>query len=161
MRKNIRAQSPDANSMFSWLRNFFRRRVPAAAARGETGERLAADFLRRERGYGIIARNWRAPRDRRAEIDLVCRDGDALVFVEVKARTAGALVPGYYAVTARKKRALRRACMAYLALLPRQARAFRFDVVEVSLPPPAAPAEMRPEVRHFANIPLFPKHYTG
>ena len=53
---------------------------------GETGEQLAAAFLRRERGYRIVARNWRSPRDRRAEVDLVCRDGDVLVFVEVKTR---------------------------------------------------------------------------
>jgi putative endonuclease len=147
--------------MFNWLRNLFPVRGPRAAARGEAGERLAEDFLRRERGWVIVARNWRAPRDRRAEIDLVARDGEALVFVEVKTRATGALVPGYYAVTARKKRAVRRACLAYLALLPRRPRAFRFDVVEVALPGPMDPAEVKPVVRHFANIPLFPKHYTG
>ena len=147
--------------MFTWLRHLFPVRGSGAAARGAAGERFAEEFLRRERGWVIVARNWRAPRDRRAEIDLVARDGEALVFVEVKARTAGALVPGYHAVTARKKRAVRRACVAYLALLPRRPRAFRFDVVEVALPDPTAPAAVKPVVRHFANIPLFPKHYTG
>jgi putative endonuclease len=147
--------------MFGWLKRIFSRSDSAAGSRGETGERLAADFLRRERGYTVVVRNWRAPRDRRAELDLVCRDGAALVFVEVKTRTAGALVPGYYAVDRRKKRALLRACEAYLAQLAVRPRTFRFDVVEVALPAAPGPAGAAPEVRHFENIPLFPKHYRG
>lgn len=85
-----------------------------AGGTGARGEELAEAFLRRERGYRIVARNWRNPRDRREEIDLVCRDGDVLVFVEVKARAAAALVPGYFAVDRRKKAVLRRACSAFL-----------------------------------------------
>jgi len=147
--------------MFGWLRRILSLSGVPGAARGETGERLAADFLRRERGFSVVVRNWRSPRDRRAELDLVCRDGDALVFVEVKTRTAGALVPGYYAVDDRKKRALRRACEAYLAQLAAPPRTFRFDVVEVALPEVPGEAGATPEVRHFENIPLFPKHYRG
>jgi putative endonuclease len=145
--------------MFDWFKRIFLRSVVTAGSRGETGERLAADFLRRERNFSLVARNWRSPRDRRAELDLVCRDGDVLVFVEVKTRTAGALVPGYYAVDGRKKRALLRACQTYLAQLAVRPRTFRFDVVEVALP--ADPAGGAPEVRHLENIPLFPKHYGG
>jgi len=143
--------------MFDWLKRFLPQSVFTARPRGETGEQLAADFLRRERNFKLVVRNWRAPRDRRAEIDLVCRDGEVLVFVEVKTRTIGALVPGYYSVTARKKRALLRACGAYLGLLAVRPRTYRFDVVEVALPADAAGGT--PEVRHFENIPLFPKRY--
>ncbi|HEY9247904.1 MAG TPA: YraN family protein, partial [Rariglobus sp.] len=64
---------------------------------GERGERLAAAFLKRL-NYKVVARNWRSPRDRRDEIDLVCLDGEVLVFVEVKTRAADALVSGYHAV---------------------------------------------------------------
>jgi putative endonuclease len=145
--------------MFDWFKRFFPRSVFTTRTRGETGEQLAAEFLRRERDFQLVVRNWRSPRDRRAELDLVCRDGEVLVFVEVKTRTAGALVPGYYAVTARKKRAVLRACGAYLAQLTVRPRTFRFDVVEVALP--ADPAAGTPEVRHFENIPLFPKRYRG
>ncbi|MDB6168565.1 MAG: hypothetical protein JWM88_1429 [Verrucomicrobia bacterium] len=159
MRKNVRAQFADAFCMFAWLLRHFQRALTPAAARGEAGERMAADFLRRERRFAIVARNWRAARDRRAEIDLVCRDGDTLVFVEIKTRAADALVSGYFAVNARKKRAMRRACMAYLARLPRRPRTFRFDIVEVALPP--AGADTSPGIRHFANIPLFSKHHWG
>src|SRR5438034_4287675 len=89
----------------------------AAHGSGDRGERLAAEWLQRERRFAIVARNWRNPKDRREEIDLVCRDGEALVFVEVKARASDALVPGYHAVDARKKRVLRRAIETYLAQL--------------------------------------------
>jgi putative endonuclease len=147
--------------MFGWLKRLFPLPGAAGGSRGESGERLAAEFLRRERGFAVVVRNWRSPRDRRAELDLVCRDGEALVFVEVKTRAAGAVVPGYYAVDRRKRRALLRACEAYLAQLAPRPRTFRFDVVEVALPAPAAPAGAVPEVRHFENIPLFPKHYGG
>ncbi|MCW5550108.1 MAG: YraN family protein [Opitutaceae bacterium] len=131
---------------------WFRRRPDA----GTRGEALAADFLRGERGFTVVARNWRNPRDRRDEIDLVCRDGDILVFVEVKTRSADALVPGVYAVNRRKRRVLLRACTAYLRQLRPAPRTFRFDVVEVGLP---ADASAPPRVLHFANLPLFPKHF--
>jgi putative endonuclease len=146
--------------MFRWMKPFFGFGAPADA--GTRGEQHAADWLRRTRSFTLVARNWRNPRDRREEIDLVCRDGDVLVFVEVKARAAGALVPGYHAIDARKKRVLRRAIDAYLARLGDAAPAtFRFDVVEVAF---AAETEGKsgagePEILHFENIPLFPKHY--
>ena len=146
--------------MFGWLKRFFSRPKSGTDPRGETGEKLAADFLVSQRGFKIVVRNWRSARDRRAELDLVCRDGEVLVFVEVKTRTAGALVPGYYAVNHRKKRALLRACEAYLRQLAVRPHTFRFDVVEVALPAAAKPGGT-PEVLHFENIPLFPKHYRG
>ena len=145
--------------MFNWLKRFLPRFVVSAASRGETGERLAAEYLQRERNFKLVVRNWRSPRDRRAELDLVCRDGDVLVFVEVKTRATGTLVPGFYAVGARKKRAVLRACRAYLSRLAVQPVTHRFDVVEVSLPREGAAGE--PEVRHFENIPLFPKRHRG
>ena len=153
--------------MISWLRKLLG--ASGAADAGGRGEQLAADWLRRERGFGVVARNWRSPRDRRDEIDLVCRDGDALVFVEVKTRAAGALVPGFHAVDDRKKRVLRRTCAAYLARLREPPRTFRFDIVEVTTPAPAtAPAQGTaagcagaPEIRHFENVPLFPKNFRA
>jgi len=122
-----------------------------AGARGEAG---AATFLRRELGFSLVARNWRNPQDRREEIDLVMRDGAVLVFVEVKTRADGALVSGYHAVNRRKKSVLRRAAAAYLRSLPRPPATFRFDIVEVAFAPGGAP-----EVRHYANVALFPKQF--
>ncbi|MFM1748241.1 MAG: hypothetical protein RLZZ188_1907 [Verrucomicrobiota bacterium] len=123
---------------------------------GAVAEEEAARWLERERGFRVVARNWRNPADRREEIDLVARDGEILVFVEVKSRARGALVPGYHAVDRRKKAVLRRAITAYLRALGPPPRTFRLDIVEVT--PPAAGAGV-PEVLHFENIPLFPKHF--
>src|SRR5689334_23069762 len=114
--------------MLSWLRKFFG--FGSFPNAGERGERTAAAWLVRERGFEVIARNWSSPRDRRDEIDLVCRDAGVLVFVEVKARAAGALVSGFHAIDARKKRVLRRAVRAYLSHLREKPGTFRFDVVE-------------------------------
>ena len=135
---------------FLRLQNLFR--AARSRSAGLRGEVLAERHLRR-RGYAVVTRNWRSPRDRREEIDLVCRDGQVLVFVEVKARAAGARVPGYYAVNARKRKVLRRAIGSYLARLRPAPRTFRFDIVEVTWGARMA------GVRHFENIPLFSRHY--
>lgn len=145
--------------MLAWLNEVWLKLAPRAFApentdAGARGEEAAAEFLRHRHGFKIVARNWRRPGDRRDEIDLVARDGDVLVFVEVKARSADALVPGYFAVDERKKRVLRRAVHAYLSALSEPPRTFRFDVVEVALSD-----RLPPQCLHFENIPLFPKGY--
>ncbi len=123
--------------------------------RGSAGERAAEAFLCAKPGWRLVVRNWRSPKDRRDEIDLVCRDGEVLVFVEVKTRAAGALVGGYHAVDARKKRVLRRACGVYLrGLGAHRPRTVRFDVVEVEW---AADGRAEPVARHFENVPLWPR----
>lgn len=100
----------------------------------------------------LIARNWRNPRDRREEIDLVMRDGEVLVFVEVKTRSANALVPGYYAVDDKKRKILRRGVQAYLRGLKAPPVTHRLDVVEVAWPTNEQKAD--PGVRHFTNVAL-------
>lgn len=138
--------------MLSLLRRWLASAAPAD--RGGAGEHAAAEWLRRERRFRIVARNWRNPRDRREEIDLVARDGDVLVFVEVKTRAPDALVPGVHAVDRRKRRVLQRAIRAYLGGLPVKPVTFRLDVVEVE----SAAAGRKETIRHFENIPLFSKY---
>lgn len=140
--------------MRSWWRKFLGLDPPRDA--GRRGEQLAADWLRRERRFVLVARNWRNPRDQREELDLVARDGEVLVFIEVKTRGAAALVPGFYAVNARKKRVLRRAAYAFLAGLQEKPRFVRLDLVEVALPADGAAGS--PEILHFENVPLFSKY---
>ncbi len=111
---------------------------------GEAGERVAEQFLRREKRFKVVSRNWRHGRD---EIDLIAYDADILVFVEVKTRRAGGLVPGYYAVDNRKKRALRRAANAYIQTLKKPPLTYRLDVVEVNYKP-----DLEWDVLHFYNI---------
>ncbi len=142
-------------------------RAAAARASGSWGEREAERFLVAKRGFSILARNWRSPLDRRDEIDLIARDGEVLVFIEVKTRSADARVPGYFSIGGAKKAALRRAARAYLAAHGAGLRIYRLDVVEVtgSLSPNpggAAPAGAGPaEILHFENIPLFSRHDLG
>lgn len=145
--------------MLAWFREIWSRIAgrPALSERAEAGARseaAAAEFLQKRQGFTIVARNWRSPRDRRDEIDLVCRDGEVLVFVEVRGRSAAALVPGYHTINERKRRALRRAVHVYLNALAHPPRTFRFDVVEVALSD-----RLPAQVLHFENVPLFPKGY--
>ncbi len=135
-----------------WIRNLKRRLGGGdrtGAGVGAMGEAAAATHLQRELGFTVLRRNWRHGRD---EIDLICRDGEALVFVEVKTRAAHALVGGYQAVNRRKKRALLRASRAYLAQLVERPLTIRFDIVEIEHVDGA-----RTALRHHANVPLFPK----
>ena len=137
--------------LIRWFKQFSHGGAGGAREIGAAGERAAERFLRERHGYEIVAKNWRSGKD---EIDLVCRDRDVLVFVEVKARSSGALVPGYYAVDRRKKKALRRAIHAFLTSLRSRPRTFRFDIVEVQME-----AGRPDQVLVFENIPLFPKGY--
>ncbi len=141
--------------MFAWLQSLLRNF--GSTDTGSVGESLAAKFLRNRQGYRILVRNWRNPGDRRDELDLVVMDGEVLVFVEVKTRSKGARVPGYYAVDQRKKRVVQRAARAYISRLRKKPRTIRFDIVEVELPPRGGSEE--PKVRHFEHVPLFPKDF--
>ncbi|GAB5559601.1 MAG: hypothetical protein SynsKO_12480 [Synoicihabitans sp.] len=136
-----------------WIRWVSQRREKPS--RGESGERLAEHYLKKEQGFQLVARNWRNPRDRREEIDLVMRDGQILVFIEVKTRSADALVPGFHAVDDRKKKVLRRAIAAYLRGLEAAPITHRCDVVEVRWP--TGEESGSPEVLHFANVKLHRK----
>lgn len=147
--------------MLDPLRRLIARLKPAPAAspatdRGSTGERLAAEWLQREKRFRGIVRNWRSPRDRRLELDLVADDEGVVVFIEVKTRPADARVPGYYsAVKPRKKRALLQAARDYILQLRTKPRTIRFDVVEVI----TGPGPDKVEILHFENVPLFPKEF--
>lgn len=132
--------------------------IEAPLPTGAWGERAAAEWLERERGFRIVARNWRSPGDRRDELDLVAMDGAVLVFLEVKTRSAQALVSGYHAINRRKRSVLKRACDAYLRSLRPSERPshFRFDVVEVT----AGNGGLRTAtISHFENVPLFRRYY--
>ena len=91
------------------------------------GELAAATFLRAE-GCVILRRNWRPVRG--GELDMVCREGECLVFVEVKTRTGNGYGGARRAVNARKRALIRRGAAEWLRLLPEPVN-FRYDVVEV------------------------------
>lgn len=94
-------------------------------ALGRQGEDAAADILRRA-GLRILDRNWRQGR---LELDLVCRDGGTVVFVEVKTRASRERGGPEDAVTPAKRRSLGRAAQAWLAAHDAWDAPCRFDVV--------------------------------
>ncbi len=93
---------------------------------GAEAEELACGILRRA-GYFIVARNWRT---RLGEIDIVARDGDILVFVEVKSRSTSGFGGAEGAVGPAKRRRIIAAAKAFLAA-NRCDLASRFDVVAI------------------------------
>lgn len=97
---------------------------------GAQGERLACGFLRRQ-GYKILYRNFRARHG--GEVDIVCRDGDALVFIEVKTRRRDDTTRPSEAINAAKRKLISRGAMAWLQLLDNPDIVSRFDVVEIVL----------------------------
>ena len=97
---------------------------------------MAARFLRNH-GYKILYRNFK---DRHGgEIDIVCRDDDTLVFVEVKARRSEEFGRPIDAVDRQKQLRVSKGGLAWLRLLDNPDIAFRFDVVEVLLPEEGEP----------------------
>lgn len=102
------------------------------ATRGQTAEALAADFLAR-RGLSILERNFRV---RGGEIDLICRHGKTLVFVEVRLRSRSDFGSAAESITAPKRQRLILAARHYLLRAP-QADC-RFDAILLDRLDPAA-----------------------
>ena len=98
---------------------------------GRVGERLAREHLERL-GYGVVASNYRT---RFGELDLIVCDEHSLVFVEVKARRAGAMESSLQAVHPTKQRRVRAMAAAWLveATERPRSRELRFDVVAVTV----------------------------
>jgi putative endonuclease len=105
---------------------------------GEYGEQLAARYLQ-DRGLEVLDRNWRCGQ---GEVDLVARDGDCLVFCEVKTRRTERFGAPVEAVTRRKAARLRRLAAAWLQEHEVRGGRVRIDVIGI-LRPAAGPARLR------------------
>lgn len=117
---------------------------------GREGEQAAVRHLRKN-GYKILRRNFRAPHG--GEVDIVCRHGNELVFVEVKTRSGEEFGRPADAVDAKKRRLIIRGAMKWLRLLEMPDITFRFDIVEVI----ASPEQ---EVRIIENAFQLPDNYS-
>lgn len=111
---------------WNWFRKFATNPT-AGMTLGEVGEKWAAKHLRRQ-GYKILVRRFRT---RNGEIDIVARDKEWLVFVEVKTRATEQFGTPGEAVNREKQRHLTRAALDYLRLLKHPPVCYRFDIVEV------------------------------
>lgn len=96
---------------------------------GVFGEDLAFKKIKRL-GYKKILRNYRCPL---GEVDLIARDGDTLVFIEIKTRKGRPIGYAKEAVNAKKKRQLSKVALAYMKSNNCCDIKARFDVVAISL----------------------------
>ena len=129
--------------LWAWaIRLFGAKELPAHLLRGALGERAARAHLKRL-GLKFLTANFRSDR---GEIDLIFRDQDCLVFVEVKARSSEDWTRPAAAVDTRKRRLLSQCALDYLKLLKHPQVKIRFDIVEVLLADGAVS-----EVRHLPN----------
>ena len=98
---------------------------------GLRGERIAAAYLA-DAGLRLLDRNWRC---RDGELDIVAREGDSLVFCEVKTRRGVGFGHPVEAVTSVKQRRMRTLAQRWLAAHEEHAPELRFDVVGVLVRP--------------------------
>jgi len=96
---------------------------------GDAGEKAAVKFLKK-RGYRIAETNFRTIF---GELDAIARDGDTIVFVEIKTRATDSLGPPYLAVTRLKQRHIVKNALFYLKSRRLLDRTWRIDIVSVKL----------------------------
>src|SRR5438876_657407 len=128
------------NWLQSWRRN--EEAWPLHLEHGRIGELEAKKHLN-ELGLKFLTANFRSSR---GEVDLIFRDEDCLVFVEVKTRSSESWTRPAAAVNARKRRLLTKTALDYLRLIRNPPIKIRFDIVEVLLE-----QGIVSEVRHLPN----------
>lgn len=106
---------------------------------GDKGEFLASEFLI-NKGYRILDKNFRT---RLGEIDIIAKDKDELVFVEVKARRTSYFGSPEEFVTPQKQQRIKRAALEYLSQNPHSS--WRIDVISIVTEPET-------KIEHFQNI---------
>ena len=94
---------------------------------GKEGEDIATDFLR-DKGFSIIRKNYRTVF---GEIDIIAKDKNVIVFVEVKTRTDNAFGHPFEAVDQRKRDKIRKVALSFMKSLKKEFPA-RFDVMSIT-----------------------------
>jgi putative endonuclease len=105
---------------------------------GAAGEALACRYLQ-ARGFAVVARNFRC---RSGEVDVVARQGETTVFVEVKERHGASHGQAHEAVTFGKRRRIVRAARLFAAARGLSDTPLRFDVVSIDW------VDGQPHIRH-------------
>ena len=111
-------------------------RASSAHDVGRSGEETALRYLKKNK-FRIVEKGFRLYR---GEIDLICLDGNALVFVEVKARRGPPFHPPEESVTPTKQDQIRKIAEGYLQKKGLQDVECRFDVISVIFEEDAAPS---------------------
>jgi putative endonuclease len=97
---------------------------------GVRGETIAAAYLKGQK-FTIIERNFRC---KAGEVDIIARDGNSFVFVEVKTRSNLSFGPPQLALTPFKQRQISKAALTWLAMKKLFGANARFDVIAILLP---------------------------
>lgn len=111
---------------------------------GGQGENLACSYLKSQ-GYKILERNYRI---RGGEIDIVCQDGDTLVFVEVKTRYSHEYGPPSESMTPWKIRYLLKTAMFYVLKIGWGDKEYRLDFISIDF----ADSRDNPKIELVKNI---------
>jgi putative endonuclease len=93
---------------------------------GSKGEDLAIKFLKKQ-GYTILKRNYKTPL---GEVDIIAREGNTLVFIEVKTRTDLSFGYPFESVNERKKHKLKNLALLYMKQQGKEV-SVRFDVLSI------------------------------
>jgi len=109
---------------------------------GKHGENLAADFLEKK-GFQIIVRNYR---QKTGEVDIIAKDREILVFIEVKTRSSLLFGQPFEAVTAPKQKQLNHIALDYMTRNKIKNQAARFDVISILIE-----KNKQPEIKHLQN----------
>ena len=119
---------------------------------GARGEKLAAKLLR-GKNYSILCRNYKV---KASEIDLVARDGENLVFVEIKTRRATTRSRPAEGLSSKQKKRIYNAARKYLHHIDNPSAIYRFDLIEIIL----SRFGIR-EIRHWENNFSRPARYNS
>ena len=111
---------------------------------GKWGEDLAADYLR-DKGYAIIDRDWKSGHH---DLDIVAKEGDTLVIVEVKTRRNRLFGNPEEAIDYRKLQSLQQAINHYIKYRHIDSE-IRFDIITV-----VGTIGSEPEIDHLIDVPL-------
>ena len=109
---------------------------------GKYGEDLATEYLEKK-GFQIIVRNYR---QKTGEVDIIARDEETLVFIEVKTRSSLLFGQPFEAVTAAKQKQLNRIALDYISRNKIKDQAARFDVISILIE-----KNKQPKINHLQN----------
>jgi len=112
-------------------------------SKGKAGENIAVSFLEKQ-GFEIIEKNWRF--SRMGEIDIIAKDNNTLVFIEVKARSSNLFGNPLESVDEKKFNKIRKLAEIYLIKNPNiDFKDIRFDLIGILL-------KEKPEITYFKGV---------
>ncbi|MCK5271844.1 MAG: YraN family protein [Sedimentisphaerales bacterium] len=129
-------------AMIRAVQDKFRPRGTDRITLGRRGEKLARKFLQKQ-GYRLLQSNYNTVG---GEIDLVMRDDNTIVFVEVKTRRSEKFATAESAVNYRKQKHLISAARKFINTYRFNDHPCRFDVVAI-----VAPENGKPIISHYQN----------